>query len=80
MKKLLFFITIFTVLSCTSDGNNPEDVVEDVKDALIDALDAMKNVIMAPMKGIDEMIDDFEKLMCLCWKAVHHYPGGLGHW
>ena len=36
MKKLLFFITIFTVLSCTSDGNNPEDVVEDVDSTLVD--------------------------------------------
>lgn len=40
-------------------------IVRDVKDALNDALDAMKNVIMKPLKGIDEMISDFEKLICL---------------
>jgi len=37
MNKLLFFITVFTVFSCTSDGNNSDDAVEVVDSTLVDA-------------------------------------------
>jgi hypothetical protein len=42
-----------------------EDVANDVKEELNKALNDMKKIIMKPMDGIDEMISDFKKLMCL---------------
>jgi vacuolar-type H+-ATPase subunit H len=38
---------------------------DDATDLLNDALIALEEAITAPMRGIDEMISDFKKLMCL---------------
>ena len=36
MTKLLFFIAVFAVISCTPDGKNPDDVLEAVDSTTID--------------------------------------------
>lgn len=36
MTKLLFFITVFAVISCTSDGKNPDDLLDDVDTTAVD--------------------------------------------
>jgi hypothetical protein len=41
------------------------DIADDVVDALNDALLELKKIITAPMKGINDMITDFKRLICL---------------
>jgi len=36
MNKLLFIITVFTVISCTSDGKNPDSKIGDSDSTIVD--------------------------------------------
>ena len=49
MNKLLFFITVFTVISCTSDGKNPDELLDSVDSTSIDkeALDTLDKQIIS---------------------------------
>lgn len=42
-----------------------ENVANDVKEEIEKALEVLKDVITSPLDGIDEMINDFQKLICL---------------
>ena len=45
--------------------NALESITKEVTDDLEKALDDMRKILMKPMNGIDEMISDFQKLICL---------------
>ena len=40
-------------------------VFEDIADALENAMESVADVLMAPMRGLDDMITNFEKMVCM---------------